>query len=125
MMRWLAQHRWQNALTISSPGIINSPIFSFCGSNIVATYPRRDLSMRFKHCHASFCRARAALWALPVFIAGALLLTATAFGGTWTPLAATAPGEVELMLLLPDGTVMAANQPAFGTDVGRAWFRLT
>ena len=38
--------------------------------------------------------------------------------GTWTPLAHAAPGDVHLMLLLPDGTVMAADG-----DV--SWFRLT
>ncbi len=81
--------------------------------------------MRFEHYHTGFCRIWAALKTLSARIVGALLLTATAFGGTWTPLTTTAPGEVELMLLLPDGTVMAANQPAFGSDVGQAWFRLT
>jgi hypothetical protein len=40
--------------------------------------------------------------------------------GVWTPLAHTAPGPVGLMMLLPDGTVMAQNS---GTSV--AWYRLT
>ena len=46
--------------------------------------------------------------------------------GFWTPLAHTAPDSVELMLLLPDGTVMGANNPSdsFG-DQGRNWYRLT
>jgi hypothetical protein len=38
-------------------------------------------------------------------------------------LAQNAPDAVELMLLLPDGTVMAANQPA--SDYGSVWYRLT
>ena len=44
---------------------------------------------------------------------------ATMRAGTWTPLANQAPGAVNLMLLLSDGTVMAANAG------GSAWFRLT
>jgi hypothetical protein len=39
--------------------------------------------------------------------------------GTWTPLANSAPGAVNLMLLLSDGTVMAQN--GGGTD----WYQLT
>src|SRR4051812_9324817 len=42
--------------------------------------------------------------------------------GTWTPLVRNAPGPVELMILLSDGTVMAANQ---GGSIGRAWYKLT
>jgi hypothetical protein len=38
--------------------------------------------------------------------------------GVWTPLANLAPDGVELMLLLPDGTVMAADEPG-GTNYGR------
>lgn len=44
--------------------------------------------------------------------------------GTWTPLANLAPDGVELMLLLPDGTVMAAEEPG-GTNYSAGWFRLT
>jgi hypothetical protein len=39
-------------------------------------------------------------------------------GGTWTPLVNSAPAEVNTMLLLSDGTVMAA-------DGGNGWYRLT
>ena len=39
--------------------------------------------------------------------------------GTWTALANTAPGGVETMLLLPDGTVMAQN------GGGTGWYKLT
>jgi hypothetical protein len=42
--------------------------------------------------------------------------------GTWTQLAHQPPSSVELMLLMPDGTVMAANQPG---AIGKAWYRLT
>jgi subtilisin-like proprotein convertase family protein len=48
---------------------------------------------------------------------------ATAPGaGTWTPLTRNAPGPVALMLLLSDGTVMAANN---SNTIGNAWYRLT
>lgn len=43
--------------------------------------------------------------------------------GTWTRLNRAAPDSVELMLLLSDGTVMAASQG--GSSSGKGWFRLT
>jgi Regulator of chromosome condensation (RCC1) repeat/Kelch motif len=43
--------------------------------------------------------------------------------GTWTRLARQAPDAVELMLLMPDGTVMAASQG--GSSSGQGWFKLT
>src|SRR5215470_17504723 len=43
--------------------------------------------------------------------------------GTWTRLTHPAPEAVELMLLMPDGTVMAASQG--GSSSGQGWFRLT
>ncbi len=42
--------------------------------------------------------------------------------GTWTPLTNPAPGWVWLMLLLPDGTVMAAT---YNGSPGNAWYRLS
>jgi hypothetical protein len=61
--------------------------------------------------------------ALSGFVA-AMLAAHTAKGtGTWVPITRPAPGPVCLMLLLPDGTVMAANQPF--SAIGRAWYRLT
>src|SRR5580765_7052342 len=42
--------------------------------------------------------------------------------GTWTRLTRTAPESVELMLLMPDGTVMAASQG--GSSSGTGWFKL-
>lgn len=44
--------------------------------------------------------------------------------GVWTPVTNHAPGGVELMLLLPDGTVMAANSPG-GSTYSTNWYRLT
>jgi hypothetical protein len=41
--------------------------------------------------------------------------------GTWTPLVHPAPGTIHLMLLLSDGTVMAAG----GSGAGNAWYKLT
>jgi len=67
---------------------------------------------------------RAAGRGLRLLAAGMLLACTPALAaGTWTRLNRGAPGEVALMLLLPDGSVMAANQP--GSGIGRAWFRLT
>ena len=42
--------------------------------------------------------------------------------GTWTRLVRNAPGPVVLMMLLSDGTVMAANN---SNAIGNAWYRLT
>jgi len=62
-------------------------------------------------------------------VALVFILSGTALAG-WTPLANPAPGGVGLMLLLPDGTVMAASRvtdpnespPSSGS---RIWYRLT
>jgi hypothetical protein len=43
--------------------------------------------------------------------------------GAWTRLNRQAPEAVELMLLMPDGTVMAASQG--GASDGKGWFKLT
>ena len=49
----------------------------------------------------------------------------TVASGNWLKLANTAPGSVSFMLLLSDGTVMAANNPDDITgDFGNSWFRL-
>ncbi len=52
-------------------------------------------------------------------VASTLTLGSSAFAGTWTPLSHGAPGSVNLMLLLTDGTVMCSNTG------GNGWFRLT
>ena len=54
---------------------------------------------------------------------GVLAPGSAAFAGTWTPLAHTAPAGVNLLLLLPDGTVMAARND--GSSIGSGWYRLT
>src|SRR5690349_20016893 len=43
--------------------------------------------------------------------------------GTWRRFNRSAPESVELMLRLPDGTVMAASQG--GSSAGTGWFKLT
>jgi hypothetical protein len=58
--------------------------------------------------------------AAPAFILCVpLVLCSRATAGTWVVLTRAAPGSVDTMLLLPDGTVMAANAG------GSAWYRLT
>jgi hypothetical protein len=49
---------------------------------------------------------------------GVFLFVGAAFGGTWTQLVNYAPGGINTMLLLSDGTVM-------GTTGGTAWYKLT
>jgi hypothetical protein len=50
----------------------------------------------------------------------------TVAAGSWIPLANTAPDSVGLMILLSDGTVMAANNPSSAVgDVGNDWYCLT
>jgi hypothetical protein len=60
----------------------------------------------------------------------AMLIAAVTFAplsvkgvGTWTRVTRPAPESVELMLLMPDGTVMAASQG--GSSSGQGWFKLT
>src|SRR5664279_3320908 len=56
-------------------------------------------------------------------IASVFSISASA-AGVWTPLVNLAPDGVELMLLLPDGTVMVADEPG-GNDFSASWFLLT
>ena len=51
-------------------------------------------------------------------LASTAFLSETASAGTWIPIVHSAPGAVDRMLLLSDGTVMA-------TDNVAAWYRLT
>jgi len=83
---------------------------------------------RFLRCKNRPARAHArarvpCLWLIRLGIAlctAIVALSATvSAAGTWTALAHTAPSGVALMLLLPDGTVMAHNSS------GNAWYRLT
>ena len=62
--------------------------------------------------HASLCLGAALALSVPVLAAG-----------TWSPLVHLAPGGVNLMLLLPDGTVMCAQND--GSTIGGGWYRLT
>ena len=57
---------------------------------------------------------------LRLLLAFMLLITGAVNAGTWTSLANTAPGSVGLMMLLSDGTVIAAN-----SATSNAWYRLT
>ena len=64
-----------------------------------------------------FARLRFALGLLLATVCLLATLRPAAAAGTWSALANQAPGGVALMLLLPDGTVMAQN--------GTAWYKLT
>jgi subtilisin-like proprotein convertase family protein len=70
--------------------------------------------------HASNRAAKAAVVAA---MAACLLTAPRGLAGTWTHVTANAPGAVNLMLLLSDGTVMAANND--GNTIGSAWYKLT
>jgi len=65
---------------------------------------------------------------LALGLTGALValaaLSPTAGAQTWTHLVRNPPAAVNLMLLLPDGTVMCSRNDGTGTISG-AWFRLT
>jgi hypothetical protein len=63
-------------------------------------------------------RASRALLAATVLLA----LAPSGLAGTWTKLVHNAPGVVNVMLLLPDGTVMASRQ---GSSIGKGWSKLT
>ncbi len=45
--------------------------------------------------------------------------------GTWSAVANLAPDNIDTMLLLPDGTVMAASGEPNNGHIGNAWYRLT
>jgi hypothetical protein len=67
----------------------------------------------------------------PKALLGTLLLTAALFlpcrlqaALPWTPLVNLAPDDIELMLLLTDGTVMAASGYRTNNQYGSAWYRL-
>jgi uncharacterized repeat protein (TIGR01451 family) len=46
-------------------------------------------------------------------------------GGTWAPVANQAPDNIDTMLLLTDGTVMAASGEPGNGNIGNAWYLLT
>src|SRR5208337_1707318 len=45
--------------------------------------------------------------------------------GNWTPLTNQAPDNIDNLLLLSDGTVMAASGEPGAGGIGNAWYRLT
>ncbi len=51
------------------------------------------------------------------------LATGAAHAQTWTKVTNNAPAAVQLMLLLPDGSVMCSGQN--GSTIGKTWYRLT
>lgn len=61
---------------------------------------------------------------LPLFVLTVLVPCMEASGGNWSALVNKPAGNVNVMILLSDGTVMAANVPG-GTNIGNAWYRLT
>ena len=63
-----------------------------------------------------------AFWAILALIAGLLSSWHLAAAGTWVPLNNFAPDNIDTMLLLPDGIIMAA---AGNNGNGNAWYRLT
>ncbi|MFZ0828912.1 MAG: kelch repeat-containing protein [Verrucomicrobiia bacterium] len=63
------------------------------------------------------------LW-LPLVVELALAPCGLRAAGTWTPLANLAPDTIDTLLLLSDGTVMAASGEPSGGGAGSAWYRL-
>ncbi len=61
--------------------------------------------------------------ALVLSVCATLIPVQFAFAGTWSPVVNQAPNGVNLMLLLSDGTVMAAQNN--GSSIGSGWYRLT
>jgi hypothetical protein len=45
--------------------------------------------------------------------------------GTWLPLNNPAPNNIDTMLLLPDGTVIATDGSPMSGEIGNSWYRLT
>ncbi len=72
-------------------------------------------------------RARLTVWLGLLFVILELFVPRPSVAaGSWIPLAHTAPDSVGLMILLSDGTVMAANNPSSAVgDIGNNWYRLT
>src|SRR5664279_4978567 len=62
--------------------------------------------------------------AMALFVCALLVPRSATAAGEWTKLNRGAPGPVNMMLLLPDGTVMAQEAP-LGTNTFNVWYRLT
>ncbi len=64
------------------------------------------------------------LWLL-VAVAMAFVPCGINAAGTWAPLTNPAPDNIDLMLLLSDGTVLAASGEPGAGGFGNAWYKLT
>jgi hypothetical protein len=64
------------------------------------------------------------LW-LWLALALALIPGRSIAAGTWVPLTNTAPDNIDMLLLLSDGTVMAGSGEPGAGGIGNAWYRLT
>jgi len=64
------------------------------------------------------------LWLL-LFMVMALVPCRLNAAGTWVPLTNRAPDNIDLLLLLSDGTVMAASGEPGAGGTGNAWYKLT
>ena len=64
-------------------------------------------------------------WLILLLAAWGLLIAGRTMAGTWAPLVNTAPDNIDTMLLLSDGTVMAASGSPNSGHIGNAWYRLT
>src|ERR1017187_4417945 len=64
------------------------------------------------------------LWLLLAVVL-ALVPVRTSAVGTWVPLTNRAPDNIDNLLLLSDGTVMAASGEPGAGGTGNAWYRLT
>lgn len=73
--------------------------------------------------HRSSRRLLPALARVLWTVSGLWVVCATGFSGTWTPLVHNSPAAVNLLLLLPDGSVMASQNG--GAGIGSGWYRLT
>src|ERR1017187_5338352 len=87
-------------------------------SRVLASAPARRVNGTGDITVALFSAAGRCRWPGLMLIVWGLLTSWRAEAGTWSPLAPAAPGPVQLMLLLSDGTVMAASAGANG------WYRL-
>src|SRR5258705_13553681 len=63
--------------------------------------------------------SKRALWLMAATVVAVSMPWCAPAVGTWTPIAALAPEGINTMLLLPDGTVMAAGASM------NTWYRLT
>jgi hypothetical protein len=79
---------------------------------------RRPLFMRHNPRNRSFLL----FWSILALMTGLVLPLQPAMAGTWTALNSFAPDNIDTMLLLPDGTVMAT---AGDNGSGSGWYRLT